>query len=299
MTKHIKYNITIKIAFFLTMKKIFSKLYLLLEDISHQTTTKIAKMCSHSKNKKVKNFLINFFLQRFEVKMSDAIVEDPFCYDSFNDFFTRPLKQNARNIDNDKNSIISPVDGTISEAGSIKGKKLFQAKGIYYEIAALLNTEEDENNFKNGSFATIYLAPTDYHRVHVPYESKLVSMKYIPGRLYPVKPEKVATVKNIFAINERLVCNFKSNFGSFSLVMVGAQLVSGIETVWHGPVTGKKVKFWDYTNKQLVFSKGQEIGRFNFGSTVILCFPENIKLSDKITSKRKVELGTKLAVVDK
>lgn len=299
MTKHIKYNITIKIAFFLTMKKIFSKLYLLLEDFLHQITTKIAKVCSNSKNKKVKNFLINFFIQRFEVKMSDAIIEDPFCYDSFNDFFTRSLKQKARNIDNDKNSIVSPVDGTISEAGIIKGEKLFQAKGMYYEISTLLDSEEDKHKFDNGSFATIYLAPTDYHRVHIPYEAKLVSMKYIPGRLYPVKPEKVATVKNIFAVNERLVCNFQSNFGSFSLVMVGAQLVSGIETVWHGPVKGKKVKFWDYTNKQLVFSKGQEIGRFNFGSTVILCFPKNIKLSDKITSKRKVELGIKLAVVDK
>lgn len=281
------------------MKKIFYAIYYFFEDFCQRSTTIVARFLANNTNQRIKNLLINIFLQKFEVNMRDATIEDPFSYKSFNDFFTRSLKPTARIIDQSNSVIVSPVDGTISESGKILNTQLFQAKGIYYELSALLNHKEQEKTYQNGSFVTIYLAPTDYHRIHLPYTAELISMSYVPGRLYPVKPEKVATVSSIFAINERLICNFNSSFGKFSLVMVGAQLVSGLETVWHGPIKENKPKTWDYKGQQLIFNKGQEIGRFNFGSTVVLCFEKQVHLLPKTTKQRKVLLGNPIANINK
>jgi phosphatidylserine decarboxylase len=281
------------------MKKIFCFIFSIFEDFCQKLTTKIANFLANSKNTRVKNMLINIFLQKFEVNMDDATNSQPFEYSSFNAFFTRSLKPGARVICDKENSIVSPVDGTISEAGAIEKNKLLQAKSMSYELEALINNKDAIKDYVDGSFATLYLAPTDYHRIHLPYTGKLISMCYVPGRLYPVKPEKVATVENIFAINERLICHFMTDVGPYILVMVGAQLVSGIETVWHGPIKQNKTKSWDYSKQNLVFNKGQEIGRFNFGSTVILCLNKNIKLSNKITKNRKILLGSKIGTTEK
>ncbi|MBT4884596.1 MAG: phosphatidylserine decarboxylase [Legionellales bacterium] len=277
------------------MKKLFYPIFSTLEQALQIFTTKLAGALAKSEQKRLKNYLINYFIQKFDVNMAESETTNAFDYKSFNAFFTRALKKDARTIDPESFSIASPVDGTISEFGSIAIDKLIQAKNIEYSLSALLNDETQAKTYKNGNFITIYLAPTDYHRIHMPVTAKLESMSYIPGRLYPVKPAVVETVKNVFALNERLICNFASQFGTFSLVLVGAQLVSGLETVWHGPINESKPKTWHYKSKQIVLNKGQEMGRFNFGSTIILCLKNNIKFKANIKKNKTILLGTALA----
>lgn len=277
------------------MKKVFYLVFCSFERAFQKASTRIAKVIANSKNKRIKNFLINSFIQKFEVNMTEAINDDPFSYKSFNDFFTRALKNNARHINSTIETLISPVDGTISEAGAIVKNELIQAKNMKFKIEDLLQSKEISKKYENGKFITIYLAPTDYHRVHMPYTAKLESMTYIPGNLYPVKPQKVKSVWGIYTLNERLVCNFMSEIGAFSLVMVGAQLVSGIETVWHGNIEEKKTTTWNFNNKQIILNRGQEMGRFNFGSTVILCFENKTELKTSASKNRKILLGTAIA----
>ncbi|MEE3003798.1 MAG: archaetidylserine decarboxylase [Pseudomonadota bacterium] len=277
------------------MKKVFYLIFCPVEHAVQKVSTRIAKLIANSKNKRIKNFLINSFIQKFEVNMTEAINDDPFSYKSFNDFFTRALKNNARHINLTSGNIISPVDGTISEAGTIIKSELIQAKNMKFKIEDLLCNKEIGKNYENGKFITIYLAPTDYHRVHMPYSAQLQSMTYVPGNLYPVKPKKVKSVWGIYTLNERLICNFISEIGTFSLVMVGAQLVSGIETVWHGSIKEKKIRTWNFSDKQIVLNRGQEMGRFNFGSTVILCFENTTKLKASASKNRKILLGTAIA----
>lgn len=277
------------------MKKLFYPIFSAFEQALQIFTTKLAGALAKSEQKRLKNYLINYFIHNFDVNMAEAEITNAFDYKSFNDFFTRPLKKDARTIDPANFSLASPVDGTISEFGTIVIDKLIQAKNIEYSLAALLNDQVKAKAYKNGNFITIYLAPTDYHRIHMPVTAKLESMSYVPGRLYPVKPAVVETVKDVFALNERLICNFSSQFGTFALVLVGAQLVSGLETVWHGAIKESRPKTWDYKSKQIILNKGQEMGRFNFGSTIILCLKNNVKFEDNIKKNKTILLGTALA----
>ena len=171
---------------------------------------------------------------------------------------------------------------------------MLQAKGKYYTLAALLGNTDSDPIYQNGRFATIYLAPTNYHRIHMPFSGQLMRMDYIPGRLFSVRPEKIATVDHIFARNERLVCHFVGEHGPFVLILVGAQLVSGLETIWHGPIQHHKAHTWHYDKQPIILQRQQEMGRFNFGSTVILLTPASVDWHNQHTSNQKVQLGDTL-----
>ena len=197
-------------------------------------------------------------------------------YETFNDFFTRELKDGARPIDPDPRSFVSPSDGTISQCGRITNNLILQAKGHHYSIRSLLADDEDSAAFLNGFFHTIYLSPRDYHRVHMPFGGKLQRMIHVPGRLFSVAPYTVRQVPELFARNERVVSLFDTSHGPMALVLVGAMLVSSMETVWSGVVTpprGRKIARGDWSRRDIQLEKGQEMGRFTMGSTVILLLP--------------------------
>ena len=277
------------------MKKCFYRLFSWLEPLTQKASTYVAGYLARAESKPVKNYLINYFIQNFEVDMQEAAESDPFAYPSFNAFFTRALRPGARQIDPLPQGIVSPVDGTLSAFGTIEENKLIQAKNIDYKLSTLLDNEAVTKRYHGGKFLTVYLAPTDYHRIHMPITAQLTSMRYVPGRLYPVKPKTVESVPNVFALNERLICHFQSQYGSFVLVLIGAQLVSGIETVWHGPVSASKPTSWDYSKQSIVLEQGREMGRFNFGSTIILCLPSNTEFTTYVKPQKTVTLGKSLA----
>ena len=254
-----------------------------------------------SKNKKIKNYFITYFLKKHSINMSEALIEDPFEYESFNSFFTRELKPNARKVIANNKTIISPVDGMISQIGEIKEGRIFQAKGKSFTLTDLLGKNKKiANEFDNGKFSTIYLAPKDYHRIHIPFSGTLRKMTYIPGDLFSVNPATVNSVNNLFGRNERLVCIFDTINGPMAVVLVGAMIVNGIRVVWEKDVFQKKKKIqsWDYLsqNEKLTFlEKGNELGRFLLGSTVIICFPNNSIEWDKgIVKNSNVNMGQSL-----
>ena len=226
-----------------------------------------------------KNLLIRFFIRRYGVDLSEAEYSEPEDYADFNTFFTRRLKTGARPLPEDRQLIVSPVDGAISQLGAIEQDQIFQAKGHQYSSQALLaGTAEQAARYDNGQFATIYLAPRDYHRIHMPLSGSLRSMRYVPGRLFSVNPVTAAAVPGLFARNERLVCEFDTELGSMAVILVGAMIVAGIETVWSGPVcpgpaAGKQYEK-QYTSGagSVKLERGDELGLFKTGSTVILLF---------------------------
>ncbi len=222
-------------------------------------------------------FIIKQLVKFYGVNLAEAertAIED---YRSVNDFFTRCLAADARPIDANTNSIVSPADGKISQSGTLKHNQLIQAKGYDYSIEALLGGDISlAKSFYNGDFAVVYLSPKDYHRIHMPMDGKLLSMTYVPGDLFAVNPATVRMVPDLFARNERLVLSFETAIGPMVLVMVGAIFVGSMETVWQGKITpdyGTSLKYWDYTDQSLHFAKGEEIGRFNMGSTVVMLLP--------------------------
>lgn len=277
------------------MNKCFYPLFSGLEQLAQKASTYIAGWLARSEKKRLKNYLINYFIQNFDVDMQEAEEPDPFAYKSFNAFFTRALRPDARHIESLPRGLVSPVDGTLSTFGDIEENRLIQAKHIDYQLSTLLDNEKIAAQYQGGKFITIYLAPTDYHRVHMPITAQLQSMRYVPGRLYPVKPQTVASVPGVFALNERLICHFQSQYGNFVMVLIGAQLVSGIETVWHGPVSAQKPSSWDYSKQSIILEQGREMGRFNFGSTVILCLPSNSAFTSHVKPQKTVTLGKGLA----
>jgi len=221
----------------------------------------------------IKNNFTRWFVKKYQVNLSEAEIENIEDYTNFNDFFTRALKPNLRPIS--ESEIISPVDGVVSQAGIIKESQIFQAKGRQYSVSELL-ADKVLQEFENGSFATIYLSPKDYHRIHMPCDGDLRSMKYIPGNLFSVNQKTVNNIDRVFARNERLVCLFDTDFGEMVFVLVGAIFVGSMETSWEGQITppyAKLVKTYDYKNRQIKLYKGDELGRFNMGSTVILILP--------------------------
>ena len=223
----------------------------------------------------IKNCFTSWFVSNYKVNLNEAQLEDIEEYKHFNDFFTRALKDGSRPISDSK--VVSPVDGVVSQFGSIKEALIVQAKGKKYSVEALL--AENSKNDLYTSFVTIYLSPKDYHRIHMPFDGSLKSMKYIPGNLFSVNQRTVNNIDQVFARNERLVCYFETEYGEIALVMVGAIFVGSMETSWEGQITPpyvKSIKTYDYDSRQIELSKGKELGRFNMGSTVILLMPKEV-----------------------
>ena len=223
-----------------------------------------------------KDWLIRGFIRRFDVNMSEAAQPDPASYPSFNAFFTRPLRADARPVDVAKDAVVSPVDGAVSQIGAIHSGRIFQAKGQGFTALELLGgSVDDARLFEEGSFATLYLSPRDYHRIHMPVAGALRRMLHVPGRLFSVNPPTTRAVPRLFTRNERVVSLFDTDAGPLALVMVGAMNVASMETVWVGEVTPHlrvSVGSWDYKPGEVRLVKGAEMGRFNMGSTVILLF---------------------------
>jgi phosphatidylserine decarboxylase len=245
----------------------------------------------------VKNLFINWFRQRYQVDMSQALQPDPEAYEHFNAFFTRALKPDARPLDNTPGAILSPADGAISQLGPIEQGRIFQAKGRSYSLNTLLGGDAARaQQFINGQFATIYLSPRDYHRVHMPIAGTLRESIYIPGDLYSVNQVTAAGVDNLFARNERLVAIFDTELGPMAMVLVGAMIVAGIETVWNGQVAPlpRQPLVLDAApgQKQVQLAAGEEMGRFKLGSTVILLFgPEVMGWAEQLAAGDAVVMG--------
>ena len=235
---------------------------------------------TRSKWRPWKNLLIRFVLARYDIDMDEAAEPDPFRYPSFNAFFTRALRADARPIDPDPHGIASPVDGRVSQLGAIRAGRLIQAKGQQYDLTALLAGDRElASRFADGSFATLYLSPRDYHRVHMPLSGRLLRMDFVPGELFSVSEATAQLVPGLFARNERIVTLFETGQGPLALVLVGAIFVASMETVWAGEVrgTGSTPSHWSYREPDAPhLEKGAEMGRFNMGSTVILLLPKGV-----------------------
>ncbi|WP_196139615.1 archaetidylserine decarboxylase [Aliikangiella sp. G2MR2-5] len=246
-----------------------------------------------------KNWFIQKFANAYGIDMSNAVEPELTNYACFNDFFTRAIKPESRPIDDDQNSLCSPVDGAMSQFGKIEQGRIIQAKGHHYSALELLGgNEEKAKLFSDGEFCTIYLAPKDYHRIHMPCEGTLTAMTHVPGKLFSVNPLTAENVPNLFARNERVVCYFDTPFGEMALVAVGATIVGSVETVWHGtvtPPTVKKPSHWDYPEKKVSLHKGKEMGRFKLGSTVILLLQKNQwQWNEKLKPASPMVLGEKM-----
>lgn len=250
-----------------------------------------------------KNALIRWFVGHFRVDMSEATDTDPTGYETFNAFFTRPLNPSARPLAADEDAVLCPVDGTVSQAGQIDAQRIFQAKGHDFDLTTLLGgSAQRATPFVGGSFATLYLSPRDYHRIHVPLAARLAEMVYVPGRLFSVNAATTRAIPSLFARNERVVAIFETQAGPMAVVMVGAINVGSIETVWAGVVTpprGKQVQTWDYSaGETFEFERGAEIGRFNIGSTVILAFgASRVSWSAELKADTKVRMGQQIGQV--
>ena len=220
-----------------------------------------------------KNFQIRTIARLVGIDWSEAVSQNPGDYAHFNAFFTRELKPGVHKIDPDERILSCPVDGRVSELGPIDDQQIYQAKGRHYSLDALLAGEMASSDWRGGWFATIYLSPRDYHRIHMPAAGKLQQMTYVPGRLFSVAPYTVRHIDSLFAVNERVICRFDTRFGPIAVILVGAMLVAGMETVWAGEITPcrqRVVRSTDYAQQCISFEKGQEMGRVNMGSTVIL-----------------------------
>ena len=225
---------------------------------------------------------IKWFIKQYKIDMSEAAKSEPEAYKSFNAFFTRALKDGIRPLCQDDDIMVHPVDGAVSQLGPIEEGRIFQAKGHHYSSLALLgNQVDDAARFDGGDFATIYLAPKDYHRIHMPIKGTLSKMTYVPGELFSVNPLTARNVPGLFARNERVVAIFETESGPLAMVLVGATIVASIETIWAGTVTppaGKKVFTWEYPTEgpdALTLDKGAEMGRFKLGSTVVMLFAKD------------------------
>lgn len=251
--------------------------------------------------------VIDLFVRIYKVNMAEARYPQTHHYKTFNDFFTRPLRENARPIEADPQVAVLPADGAVSQCGAIEDQHLFQAKGRYYSLSALLAGDETRaEQLSHGRFITIYLAPRDYHRVHMPCDGVLREMVYVPGDLYSVNPLTTATVNNLFARNERVICYFDTDKGPIAQILVGATIVGSIETSWAGTVNPKRegiIQRWRYPEKNqegaITLQKGDEMGRFKLGSTVITLFPANtVTFNATLTAGSVTCLGQPLATFD-
>ncbi|MEN0038746.1 MAG: archaetidylserine decarboxylase [Cellvibrio sp.] len=256
------------------------KLFIRLQHLVPQHgLSRAAGWLASTENSFLKNNFISWFVKRYNVDMSLAQEENPLAYACFNDFFTRALKPGARPINSDADSIVCPADGAISQLGPIKDGRIFQAKGQDYTTLELLGGDEAlAAEFTDGTFATVYLSPRDYHRVHMPYGGKLRSMVSIPGELFSVNTVTAKNVPRLFARNERAVAIFDTDIGPMAVVLVGAMIVAGIETVWDGqiaPFASRDIATSLYPYQNITLNKGDEMGRFKLGSTAVILFANN------------------------
>ncbi|WP_435236302.1 archaetidylserine decarboxylase [Psychromonas sp. PT13] len=266
--------------------------YLLPKHLVSRLTGALAKIEAG----KLTTFLIKKFIAKYNIDMSEAKHSDPAYFKTFNDFFTRELRDGIRPIYEGEENLCMPVDGQVSQLGEIKAGRIFQAKGHDFSLRELLGGgDEIAAPFDNGIFSTIYLAPKDYHRIHMPIAGKLEQMVFIPGDLFSVNPLTAENVPNLFARNERAVAIFSTDVGPMAMVLVGATIVASIETVWGGtiaPSKNKTLQYWDYSKQNITLEKGEEMGRFKLGSTIVALFPkDSINFSDTLQAGSPTRLG--------
>lgn len=242
--------------------------------------------------------IISWFVKHYKVNMLEAVDPNVSSYKTFNEFFTRPLKDDARPLA--KVDFICPVDGAISQFGNIEVDQIFQAKGHQYSTGALLGGDNQAaKQYENGYFACLYLSPKDYHRIHMPCAGRLLKMTYVPGALFSVNPVTAQSVPGLFARNERVICEFHSEeHGSFVMVLVGATIVGSMVTVWHGivnPPRSRIVRTWSYEQQNIRLEQGEEMGRFLLGSTVVILFQKNsMKFNETWNPTKFVQLGEEM-----
>lgn len=245
-----------------------------------------------------KNWAIQRFIRLYQVELQEALNPDPLSYHSLHDFFTRQLKPECRPIDSNPLAICSPCDGTISQIGKINQHALIQAKSRRYTLTALLADPQKAQIFTNGHYVTIYLAPKDYHRVHMPCTGQLQSMDYLPGKLFSVNPLTAEHIENLFARNERVVTHFTHLNANFAIILVGAMIVGNIFTSWHGCVTSNnKMAHFDYSSNPPQLNKGEQMGYFSLGSTVILLFPSHISWEKNLKPNMSVKVGQRIGTL--
>jgi len=266
--------------------------------------SRLVLAATRSRNAAFKNALIRLFVRGFRPDMSDAIETEPTAYPSFNEFFTRALRADARPVDTDPLALVSPVDGTVSEAGQLDSDRLLQAKGRHYTLRALLAGHPSwERTFRGGSFATIYLAPYNYHRIHMPLAGELREAFYVPGRLFSVNQTTARLVPGLFARNERVVCGFDAGGLPWAIVLVGALNVGSMSTVWHGdvaPRANREVTALPTSDllAPATLPKGAEMARFNMGSTVILLLPPGAaRWQETLAAGRVLQMGERIGTL--
>ncbi len=277
--------------------KMIDQVFILLQRIipQHWLSMQMYKL-TRCKIGFIKNFLIKTVIKLYKVDMDVAVEQNPANYIHFNDFFVRQLRTDARPVTAEEKAIASPVDGAVSQIGPINDTQLFQAKGKTYSLSSLLANDQTLSDFFiNGHFATLYLSPRDYHRIHMPLDGRLKKMTYVPGKLFAVNQRTVRHVPALFARNERTIIWFDTKAGPMVIILVGAIFVGSMETVWHqGMITppyGNEIKTWEYDGS-LTLKKGEEMGRFNMGSTVILLFgKDQIRWVEELQRDSILQMG--------
>ena len=264
--------------------------------VPQQQLSELAGRLAASRHPLVKRAFIRSFAKAYNITLEEYERDSLNAYESFNDFFTRELKDDARAIDSTAGGIVSPADGIISQLGQIKDHKVLQAKGRDYDIGQLLANSADGDYFADGSFATVYLAPSNYHRVHMPFSGTLTATRYVPGTLFSVNTVTAANIPDLFARNERLVCMFDTQYGKAAVVLVGAMIVAGIESVATGKIT--RTDTMQEQKHNLELAKGDELGRFYLGSTAIVVLPKAAKADwqESMKANSFVKMGQLLGV---
>jgi phosphatidylserine decarboxylase len=274
--------------------------------LPHHALSRIVQWSTRRRRFPFRKSITRWFIRHYHVNMAEALEPNPDAYPDFNSFFTRALRPEARPVVHEAAQICCPNDGAISQLGDIQETQIFQAKGHTYSLVELLGgSEERARPFIDGRFATMYLSPGDYHRVHMPLSGRLLQTVYIPGRLFSVAPDYTESVPHLFARNERVVCIFKTEAGPMVVVLVGAIFVGSIETVWAGEITpprGEGIKVTSYTASEDVIEleRGEELGRFNMGgSTIIVLFrPGCVKWQEGLAAETRIQFGQALGRVD-
>ena len=267
--------------------------------LPHRLLSALARQVAYSRWRPLKDWLIRLAIRTFDINVAEAADPEPRNYESFNAFFTRALRSGARMPDPDPSALLMPADGNISQIGRIAEGRIFQAKSQAFTAAELLGDAQLAAPYADGWFANIYLSPRDYHRVHMPWAGTLVETLHVPGRLFSVAPWAVRAIPRLFARNERLVCHFETERGPMCVVMVGALLVSGVETVWNGvniPAYASKPWRLDFRGRGIRLGRFAEMARFNYGSTVIVLWPKDAAQLPDLPTGTVTRLGQRLGV---
>lgn len=268
--------------------------------LPHRLLSRLAYGLARWRWRPFKRALIDTVVRRFDVNLDEAENADPDGYPHFNAFFTRALKPGVRHADSNPLAVLSPADGRISQAGRIESGRIVQAKGQWFSVSELLGNDSEAAAYAEGDFVNIYLSPRDYHRVHLPMAGTLRETLHIPGRLFSVAPWAVRAIPRLFARNERLVCHFDTGYGPLCVVMVGAMLVSGVETVWGGeeiPPYASRPQARDWRGKGIALARFAEMARFNYGSTVIVLWPANTVALDALRDDQALQVGERIGVL--